>query len=229
MLAWPALLSQTLGMQDPRPAPPFLVRPAHELRWLSRTWLALGILVLGADLASGSLLRLPDTALLGTLGLLGLSVFGSVAGMTLGVRSPPGSLYGRRFDRAPVPPPGVPVEVERLTAARAGWAAIVIALLLSVAAPVAVAAVLVLLGTATDAIPGDLPAAGGLEAAGWILACSVAARQLRRWVVHWETRRRRVLFCAALLSGRLAPVYYAAERVPAARTGFNAREEGTVS
>jgi len=117
-------------------APPVLrpfVRPARELRWLARMWLALGLLVLGADIASGSLERLPR---------------------------------------------------------------------------------LELLGTPTAMVPGDLPAAAGLEAAGWILACSVAARQLRRWVVHWETRRGRVLFCPPLLSGRLAPVYYAAPRTP---------------
>ncbi len=201
-------------MQDPTPPPrlPPFVRSTLELRWLGRTWLALGLLVLGADIASGSLSHLSDLALIGTLGLLGLSTFGSVAGMTLGVRTPPGSLYGRRFDRALPPPPELEVEAERITASRAGGAAIVIGLMLSIAAPVLVAIVLVLLGTPTDTVPGELPAAAGLEAAGWILACSVVARQVRRWVVHWERRRDRVLFCPALLSGRLAPVYFAAPR-----------------
>ena len=214
--AEPAGIGAHPGVFDARMDPgvrrPALVLPVAELRWLSRTWLALGLIVLAADLASGEVGRLSLLELGGSCGLLALSVAGSVAGMALGLRTPPEMLYAQIFDRAPLPLPELELEAERSTASRAGWAAIGVAIGLSIGAPVGTAVVLVMLGTPTASVPDQLPAAAALVAAGWILACSASAHQLQRWFARWERRRDRVLLCGALSSGRLAPVYYSARR-----------------
>jgi hypothetical protein len=214
--AEPAGISADPGVFDARMDPGVrraaLVLPVAELRWLSRTWLALGLIVLGADLASGSVGRLSLLEIAGSCGLLALSVAGSVAGMMLGLRTGPEMLYAQIFDRAPLPPGELELEAQGSTASRAGWAAIGVAICLSIGAPMGTAVVLVLTGTPAASVLDHLPAASALVAAGWILACSASADQLRRWFARWERRRDRVLICGALSSGRLAPVYYSAPR-----------------
>jgi hypothetical protein len=197
---------------DPGLRRPALVAPVAELRWLSRTWLTLGLIVLAADLVSGSVARLSLLELGGSCGLLALSVAGSIAGMALGLRTPPEMLYAQIFDRAPLPAPEAELEAERSTASRAGWAAIGVAVCLSIAAPVATAVMLVLLGTPTASVPDHLAGASSIVAAGWILACSASAHQLAFWFDRWQRRRERVLLCGALSSGRLAPIYYSTPR-----------------
>ena len=214
--AGPAGIGAHRGVFDARMDPgvrrPALVLPVTELRWLSRTWLVLGLIVLAADIASGSFGQLSLLEVGGSCGMLALSVAGSVAGMALGLRTPPEMLYAQIFDRAPLPLPEFELEAEASTASRAGWAAIGVSVCLSIGAPIGVAVVLVLLGTPTASVPDHLPAAAGLVAAGWMLACSASAHQLRRWFAAWEQRRDRILLCGALSSGRLARVYYSAPR-----------------
>src|SRR3981189_1875637 len=75
---------------DPGVRRPAVLLPVAELRWLSRTWLALGLIVLGADLASGAVGDLSLLELGGSCGLLALSVAGAPGGRAVGGRAPPG-------------------------------------------------------------------------------------------------------------------------------------------
>ncbi|GAC1436201.1 MAG: hypothetical protein NVSMB51_07080 [Solirubrobacteraceae bacterium] len=187
-----------------------LVLPTAELRWLSISWLSLGLLTLLADLSAGAIGRPSTSQLLATLGLLGISVAGSVAGRALGSRTPPRQLYVRVFERAGLPPAGIPLERARVTASRAALAAVGVAVMLALLAPVAVAVLLIALATPSDELLGLLAPCGALTLAGWLLACALAANRLRAWALRWERRRNRVLMCPPLGSGRLAAVYFAA-------------------
>ncbi|TMK42191.1 MAG: hypothetical protein E6G56_01925 [Actinobacteria bacterium] len=193
---------------------PGLVLAAVELRWLSRFWLALALVVLSADLIAGAEENIRSIEASGSGLLLGLSIAGSLAGVTLGLRSPPETLYARIFDRSPRPPEDVAVEPPERTASRAGWAAALVAGFLCIGAAVALALVFVLMAEPREKVPDNLVGAAGLVAAGWMLACSGVAAQIARWCERWERRRQRSLLAPPLNSGRLATVYFVGPQRP---------------
>jgi hypothetical protein len=188
---------------------PSLVLAALELRGLSRVWLMLALVVLAGDLIAGAEEDIRSIEASGSGLLLGLSIAGAIAGLTLGLRSPPETLYAQIFDRSPPPPPDVPVEPAERTASRASWAAVLVGVFLCIGAAVALALVFVLMAEPREKVTDNLVGAAGLVAVGWMLACAGAAAQLARWFERWEGRRGRSLLAPPLHSGRLAYVYFA--------------------
>lgn len=190
---------------------PPLVSAAHELRWFGRMWATLAAVGLAADLASGAVFDLALLDVFATVLLFGFTVLATLARLFLGLRTQPEMQYARVFDRSPPPPPELPREPARRTASRAIWVAAGVAVLLAAGAAGALVITLVLIGRPRGEVFDHLAGAAGLVAAGWTFVCAAAAFRIAVWFQHWELRRRRVVLCRPLSSGRLGYVYFVAE------------------
>lgn len=203
------LLSEGPFELEPRPLPPLpLLSAVHELVWVGRTWIVVGALGLAAGLVRGSPDQFTPLEAAGTVLLFGATVSGALAGVLLGRRSSPASLYAQIFDRAPGPPVRARREGYRETASRAIFAALGLVVAMTVVATIGLAATLVLMGKPRDEVLDHLAAGAELVAAGWTLVCGASALRVATWIGRWERRRRKVVLCRALLSGSMRPVYY---------------------
>ncbi len=214
MTSAPDPTSPAEGPFDPR-SPQLtlpLVAAVAELRWVGATWSVVGPVGLAAILVAGSVDGLSSLEVTGIVALFVLTVGGSLAGVTLGRRSGPGSVYIQILDRAPAPPARARLEADGEVATRALLAAIAVVAGMAVAAAVGVALTLLLIGKPRAEVLDHLPAEVGLVTAGWTVVCGMAALRVAAWIARWEWRRDKRVLCRALLAGSRRPVYYAADR-----------------
>lgn len=186
-----------------------LVRAATELRCYGWTWCGLGLVLVVATVGAGLLADLKGVTIGMAATLLGISLGAMLGTLVLGRRTDVRILYVRIFERAPEPPPGVPVETPGRTATRVVPPAALSALALVVIAPVAMAFMLAVVGIGRDELSEQLPAAM-LVSAGWTLTAGAVALRVAGYFTGWERRRDRAILCPPLRAGALRPVYRAA-------------------
>ena len=191
-----------------------LIAAVLELRWVGRVLSLLGAVILGGALAAGPVARLTLLEVAAILLVFWFGTAGSIAGVVLGKRSGPRSVYMQIFQRSPAPPPTARAEPSRRTLVRSVWAALGLAAGQVVFAATGMAVALVFMGTPRDQVFDHLALAALLVAGGWALVCGVCALGVASWFARWQEPRGKVVLCRPLTSGMLAHVYYVADRLP---------------
>lgn len=186
-----------------------LVRADGELWAVAVAWLVAGSACVVAAIALGSLGHLSPLEFWATLFALVIPPLATAGTLLLGRRTPRGMLYRLLLDRAPSPPPELPTEARRRTAARAGVAAVCLGFGLLPFIAIGLAFELAAMGKPRGEIPDHLVEAASLVDGVWLLACAAAAAQVGRWILRWERVRGRAALCPPLHSGLLSPVYFA--------------------
>lgn len=191
------------------PPPPLLVPARRELARFGQVWIALGVALLAAAVASGSTAELDAGELILVLVLVGLSLGSVLGALLLARRTGPQILYYRILDRAP-PPPAVPREAASATTRRVVAPAIALVLGLLVAAFIGTGVMLAVGGQPRAEIPDDMPGGTLLAAAVWTLACGATGLRIASYFGRWERRRGGALvLCRPLKAGTMRPVYWA--------------------
>ena len=209
----PSDSEQGPAIAPPAPAAPLIVA-VLELRWVGRVLSIVGGLVLAGALVAGPVAQLTLLELAAMLLVFWFGAVGSVAGVVLGKRSGPRSVYMQIFQRSPAPPATARWEPSRRTLVRSVCAALGLAAGQIVFAATGVAVTLVFMGTPRAEVFDHLPLAALLVTGGWALACGVCALGVASWFQRWQEPRGKVVLCRPLTSGMLAHVYYVADRLP---------------
>jgi hypothetical protein len=196
-----------LNVEEP-PPPPLLVPARRELVRFGWVWIAMGAALLAVAIASGAAAELDSGELVLILILLGLSLGCVLGALLLARRTGPDILYFRILDRAPPPPPRVPLETPGATTRRVIPAAIAVVIGLLVAGFVGTGVVLVLGGQPRSGVRDDLAGGTLLAAAGWTLTCGAAGLRMASYFRRWEGRRDARVFCRPLKAGTMRPVYW---------------------
>lgn len=197
------------------PPPPLLVPARRELARFGQVWLALGVALLAAAVASGSTAELDAGELILVLVLVGLSLGAVLGALLLARRTGPEILYYRILDHAP-PPPAVPREPPAATTRRVVPPAIVVVLCLVVAGFIGTGVMLAVGGEPRAGMRDDLPGGTLLAAAAWTLACGAAGLRIASYFGRWERLRDALVLCRPLKAGTMRPVYWV-DRPPEAR------------
>ena len=185
-----------------------LVVAVDELFYLGVTSGGAGVVALALSLSLGSVDKFTEVELVSALVIPVVTVGSTFATLLLGKRTAPAMLYRRVLDYAPSPPDALRQEPLRATAVRAVVIAIAGGAVLLMVAALVEALSLGFMGQTREDIPDHLPELAGIIAGGWLLAISVAALQIRRYLQRWEDSRGHKILCRPLSSGVMSHVYY---------------------
>jgi hypothetical protein len=173
--------------------------------WL---WTALGVALLAAAVATGTVRELDTGELILILVFVGLSLGCVLGALLLAQRTGPEILYYRILEYAPPPPGGVPVETPGATTRRIAPPAFGVALALLWVAVIGTGMMLLMGGEPREGVADDIPAGALIAGGTWTLVAGLAGLRMGAYFQRWQQLRDALVLCRPYKAGTMRPVYW---------------------